>query len=258
METYDVDVRDVDFGYEGEPVLRGVTLQVPRGEFLALLGPNGGGKSTLLRLLLGLLSPRRGAIRVLGRSPSEAAPQVGYVPQDTGVGRIFPISALEVVASGRLKRPGGPRRLGPLDRVAAREALDRLGVGDYAEARMHELSGGQRQRVLIARALVGNPRLLVLDEPTASVDQGTQTLLYDLLHRFCREGGTVILASHDLLALTTHATSVACVQRTLYHHHRNEVTPGMLEMLYGACPVELIAHGVPHRVLHRHGEDREA
>ena len=252
MKTYDVDVQGVDFEYDGEPVLRGVTLRVPPGEFLALLGPNGGGKSTLLRLLLGLLRPSRGTVRVLGLPPAQAAPQVGYVPQETGVERIFPISALEVATAGRLRRPGGPRRFGPEDRAAAREALERLGVGDCASARMHELSGGQRQRVLIARALVGNPRILMLDEPTASVDQKTQGLLYDLLRQFCREGGTVVMASHDLVALTSHATSVACVQGTLYHHPRNEVTQGMLETLYGSCPVELIAHGVPHRVLHRH------
>jgi zinc transport system ATP-binding protein len=249
--TYDVEAENLSFDYGGAPVLTGASFAVPRGEFLAVIGPNGGGKTTLLKILLGLLEPRRGRVRVLGVAPREAARRVGYVPQDVSTGKDFPISVLDAVCMGRLPFPmGRPSRE---DRAKAREALDRLGLADRAEERIGCLSQGQRQRVLIARALAGEPELLFLDEPTASVDGATQASLHDLLRELNRTV-TILMVSHDLTAVSACATAVACVNRTVHYHGSAEVTPEMLTLAYGACPVDLIAHGLPHRVLRTHDE----
>jgi zinc transport system ATP-binding protein len=247
--AYDIEVENLSFDYGGAPVLTGASFFVPRKEFLAVIGPNGGGKTTLLKLLLGLLEPEAGKIRVLGRPPREAASRVGYVPQDTSTGKAFPVSVLDVVLMGRL-----PLRGRAEGRRKALDVLDRLGLADRAGERIGSLSQGQRQRVLIARALAGEPELLFLDEPTASVDGATQTGLHELLRELNREV-TVVMVSHDLTAVSACATAVACVNRSVFYHGEAEVTPEMLNLAYGSCPVDLIAHGVPHRVLRVHDHD---
>ena len=249
--SYDVEVKDLWFSYDGEWTLRGVDLSLARGELLALIGPNGGGKSTLIRVLLGLLSPVRGHVRVLGVEPGVSR-QVSYVPQDTSVRRHFPIRAVDVVALGR-KDPWRP--LTEEDRRLAMEEMERFGVASCGELKMSQLSGGQRQRVLIARAFVSRPRLILMDEPTANLDPGSQELLYRELKAFCDGGGTAIVASHDIMAISSMATSVACIRGTLHYHPAPEVDPGAVLLAYGTCPVELVAHGLPHRVLRPHGEE---
>lgn len=246
-----VDVRGVHFAYANHPVLEDITFQVRGGDFLAVLGPNGGGKTTLLKLLLGLLRPQQGEIRVLGLSPKRAAQRVGYVPQHVNVHDEFPISAEDVVRLGRLPHRSWLRVLSGADEQAVRLAMDRVGLSGFRDRRIGRLSGGQRQRVLIARALVNEPEILFLDEPTASVDRGFQTEFYDLLQKL-NASMTIIVVSHDLSVLSSHARSVACVNRTLYYHDAAELTQGMLEQAYH-CPVELVAHGpLPHRVLKDH------
>lgn len=257
MSEYAFALEDVTYGYGGVSALEGVTLRVPRGEFLAVLGPNGGGKSTLLRLLLGLLEPSAGGLRVLGESPVRAASRVGYMPQFTSSGRAFPISVLQTVLLGRLTGhsywPGWPRR----DKEAALGCLARVGVEDLAGKALSELSGGQRQRVFIARALACEPELLLLDEPTASVDPEGRASLQELLGELAKNL-TVVLVSHDISVISRHVTCVACVNRTVHFHPRPEVTPEMFGMMYHCgphgCPVEMIAHGLPHRVLACHPE----
>jgi len=246
-----VDVRGVHFAYNSHLVLEDVHLQVRRGDFLAVLGPNGGGKTTLLKLLLGILRPQRGTIRVLGEAPGKAARHVGYVPQQTNIHEFFPIIAADVVRLGRLPQRSRWRGFSGLDEDAVRQALERVGMWESRNQRIGRLSGGQRQRVLIARALVNEPEILFLDEPTASVDSRFQTEFYDLLKEL-NASMTIIVVSHDLSVLSSHAKSVACVNRTLFFHDAAELTQGMLEAAYH-CPVELVAHGpLPHRVLKDH------
>ena len=256
-----VTIRDLDFSYNGQPVLRDVNLEIKAGDFMAMIGPNGGGKTTLLRILLGLVAPDRGEVRVLGRPPRTVSHLVGYVPQNVHINQRFPISALDVVLMGLLT-PG--RRWGRhsrQDRLAAQRALETMQMGAYRDRRIGELSGGQRQRVFIARALVTRPQILLLDEPTASIDATGQHAFYEMLNDLSREM-TIVLASHDLMALSRYVKSVACINRSLHYHDQGEITAEMITTMYRCsldenCPVELIAHGIPHRVLKEHSKTGE-
>ena len=248
-----VEVQDLFFSYNGTPVLRDVNFTMGKGDFVAIIGPNGGGKTTLLKLMLGLLKPQRGNIRVFGQPPKEVAPRIGYVPQDIHVNKGFPISVLHTVLIGRLRGGGGWRRFSGEDRILAQQALERAEMWDYRKQRMGALSGGQRQRVFVARALVSEPELLFLDEPTASVDSKGQTDFYEFLKEL-NDRVTIVVVSHDLMVLSTYVKSVACVSGEVFFHDAPEITKDMLEKAYH-CPVELIAHGVPHRVFPVHSEE---
>lgn len=253
MNTPVIKIRDLWFSFKDAPVLSGVNLTIHSGDFLAILGPNGGGKTTLLKLMLGLLKPDQGTVRVFDRPPGEVVHRIGYVPQDVGVKKTFPISVLDVVLMGRL-RPGiGWSRYSSADTSAVQDALDQMEMWELRSRRIEQLSGGQRQRVNIARALVDEPEILLLDEPTSSVDTKGQTDLYDLLEKL-NETMTILVVSHDLSIISSYVKSVACVNRQVFFHDAPEVTADMLEMAY-QCPVELIAHGLPHRVLEHHGDD---
>jgi zinc transport system ATP-binding protein len=250
MDSPVIEVRDLWFSFNGQPVLKEVNLTINPGCFLAVIGPNGGGKTTLLKLMLGLLEPDRGTISVLGNNPKEAAQRIGYVPQGIGVNNTFPISVFDVALMGRMRGGGGWWRFSKKDRMVAQKALERMEMWEYSTHRMEELSGGQRQRVFMARALVAEPEILLLDEPTASVDTKGQTDLYEFLKKL-NESITIIVVSHDLSIVSSYVKSVACVNQQLIFHDAAEVTGEMIEMAYH-CPVELIAHGVPHRVLRDH------
>ena len=254
-----IQIADLDFAYNGQRVLEDVNLEVWEGDFIAMIGPNGGGKTTLLRLMLGLLKPERGRIRVMGEPATRVSHHIGYVPQDVHINRSFPITAMDVVLMGKLAPGKRWSKNAQQDRQDALEALDRIDMAGLAHRRIGELSGGQRQRVFIARALVTRPRLLLLDEPTASIDSKGQTDFFRLLKRLNRDI-TIIVVSHDLLVISTYVKSVACVNRRLHYHRQAEITGDMLETMYPCtveevCPVELVTHGhLPHRVLQHHKE----
>lgn len=265
MSTPAIEISDLWFAYGGTRVLEGVNLTLPAGEFLAVLGPNGGGKSTLLRLLLGLATPGGGGVRVLGSPPGEAGGRIGYLPQFTQVSASFPITVLEAVRLG-LIRPGLLGLGGFVGRAqrrreheAALNALARVGLADHAQRRLSDLSGGQRQRVFIARAIVSGPELLLLDEPTASVDGRSRQELMALLAELNTEM-TIVMVSHDMSTVDGCVTSIACVNRGLHFHADSRLTPDIFAEATGAdpkvgCPVELFAHGkVPHRVVHAHDD----
>jgi zinc transport system ATP-binding protein len=223
-----------------------------------MIGPNGGGKTTLLKLILGLLKPDRGAIRVMGHSPQRASSAIGYVPQDVNINCSFPITAMDVVLMGKLDPGKRWARNTASNRQEALAAMDRLDMADLADKKIGELSGGQRQRVFIARALVTRPKMLLLDEPTASIDTRGQAEFFTLLKEL-NSDITILVVSHDLLVISRFVKSVACVNQDLHFHHHAEITGEMLETMYpctedDVCPVELVAHGLPHRVLKNHQE----
>ena len=256
MKDLIVDIKNVWFAYNGQTVLEDVSLDIRQGDFIAMIGPNGGGKTTLLKLMLGLLRPNKGAIRVLGESSQKASHHIGYVSQDVHINRSFPITAIDVVLMGKLEPGKRWARSSVQDRTDALDALERMEITDYASSKIGELSGGQRQRVFIARALVTQPQVLLLDEPTASIDAKGQAEFYRLLKELNKDI-TILVVSHDLVAISTYVKSVACVNKRLHYHHQAEITGEMLEEMYPCtdeevCPVELIAHGLPHRVLKHH------
>jgi zinc transport system ATP-binding protein len=245
-----IDVNQVWFSFNGQPILQDVDLKVPRGDFLVVIGPNGGGKTTLLKLMLGLLEPTRGIVRVFGQPPRKAAHRIGYVPQNVHINKTFPVSVLDVVLMGRLRSGKGWSRHNRQDRLAAQAALEQLGVWAYRDRRIGELSGGQLQRVFIARALVSAPEVLFLDEAMASIDAQSRGEFYEALTELNRTV-TIVAVSHDMMILSSHVKSVACVNRDLHYHDSGEITQEMLDATY-RCPVDLVAHGVPHRVLCQH------
>lgn len=206
----------VSFGYGRTEVLDDVSFTIPEGTFTALIGPNGAGKTTMLRLLLGLRRPRSGRIAVLGERPGSRGHRIGYVPQKTGVPDGFPLTVADVVLMGRYPRVGYGRRPSRRDREAAREALARVQLEDTRDRRFGELSGGQQRRALIARALVSEPRLLLLDEPTAGLDPAAQARFYDMCCTLQRtEGLTLLAASHDVEVVAKHADTVLLVDGTV-------------------------------------------
>ena len=251
-----VEIKNIWFAYNGQTVLEDVSLDIRPGDFIAMIGPNGGGKTTLLKLMLGLLKPDKGAIRVLGDFTEKASHHIGYVSQDVHINRSFPITAIDVVLMGKLEPNRRWAKSSLQDRTDALDALERMEIADYAGSKIDALSGGQRQRVFIARALVTRPKILLLDEPTASIDTKGQAEFYMLLKELNKDI-TILVVSHDLVAISTYVKSVACVNKRLHYHHQAEITGEMLEEMYPCtdeevCPVELIAHGLPHRVLKHH------
>jgi zinc transport system ATP-binding protein len=235
-----IEIEDVDFAYGAVPVLEGVRLTIGQGEFWGLVGPNGGGKSTLLKLMLGLLRPDRGRIRVLGLPPEQGRLEVGYVPQFATFRRDFPVLVRAVVAMGRLGRAPlvGPWRA--RNRAVVDRALLEAEAVELAHRPVGSLSGGQLQRVLVARALATEPRILLLDEPTANIDQRGERDVFDLLRKL-NERLTIVVVSHDIGFISQYVGHVACLNRTLLCHTTDALTPQALERLYGG-PVRAIAH----------------
>jgi len=235
-----IELKGVTAGYERSPVIEDVDLVMPRGEFLGLVGPNGGGKSTLLRVVLGLLAPWRGSVRLLGRNPRRSRRRVGYVPQYARFSRDFPISVREVVETGRLGRTRGMLGYRAEDRQAAERALSMVELDALAARPIGNLSGGQFQRALIARALACEPELLILDEPTANVDPRAETHLFELLRRLNGYMG-IIVVSHDVAFVTRYVHRVACLNRTLVCHTAETLTAEVMENLYGH-PINAVQH----------------
>ncbi len=253
-----IELDNVSLRSRGQVILDAVTWRLEDGAFVGLIGPNGAGKTVLLKIILGLVRPSAGTVRIFGKPPEEARGLVGYVPQYARFDANFPISVLDVVLMGRL---GKTRTFGGYtaeDREKTRAAIERLELADLAGRQIGKLSGGQLQRVLIARALAAEPKVLLLDEPTASLDTRAGTNLYDILGSLSASM-TIILVSHDIGVISTHVKTIACLNRKLHYHESKEVSSEVLAEVYG-CPIELIAHGHAHRVLphhHHHGHDHD-
>ncbi|QTA91919.1 metal ABC transporter ATP-binding protein [Desulfonema magnum] len=245
-----IEIQNLSFSYRGHPILKNVNLKINERSFVAMIGPNGGGKTTLLKLMLGLLEPDSGIVSIFGESPQHTAHRIGYVPQEIGINKSFPISVMDVVLMGKLRTGRGWSRHSRNDRNAAEKVLEELEMWELRDRRIGELSGGQRQRVFIARALVNDPEILFLDEPTANVDSKGQTEFYEVLKKL-NETAAIIMVSHELMVISSYVKSVACVNENVHYHNAAEITEEMIDMF--CCPVELVTHGkVPHRVLRKH------
>lgn len=235
-----VHVENVRFAYDTEPVLDDVSLYVEDCDFMGLVGPNGGGKTTLLKVILGLLTPQQGLVQIYGKPPQKACSVVGYVPQYINLDKDFPINVLNVVLMGLLSKSSKFGRYKREDKDRAKEALRQVNMLDDWQRPFGDLSGGQRQRVLIARGLVGDPKLLILDEPTAHVDSYSQAQLFDLL-KTLNQTCAIIIVSHDIGFVSAHINKVACLNRKLVLHPTKDFEPDVLEHLYHT-PMKMVDH----------------
>lgn len=251
METV-ISLEQVWAGYPKTPVLEDINLTVNALDFVGLIGPNGGGKTTLIKVLLGLVQPQRGTVKILDRPVTQGRRYIGYVPQLLELDREFPIQVRDVVSMGRLGKRKLFHRYNRKDREIVQRSLEQVGMADKGDRPIGELSGGERQRVYIARALASEPQILLLDEPTANVDSHVQNSIYELLKEL-NQTITIVMISHDLGAISTYVKTVGCLNRRLHYHHDRIITPTMIEQTY-QCPVDLIAHGIPHRVFPEHSD----
>lgn len=247
-----VSLKNVSAGYGSITALDNIDLSIPAGSFTGIIGPNGGGKTTLLKIMLGLLTPWSGQVMIFGRDPKYNRSRIGYVPQAATINRQFPISVRQTVLQGRLAgKQFFFHQYNSADREKVDWCLHKLEVSDLADRQIGQLSSGQWQRVLIARALAVDPILLLLDEPGNGLDSNASSKVYELLKELNQEM-TIIMVTHDTMAISTYVHDIACVNHCLHYHGEPDLSPDLVMQLYG-CPVDLIAHGVPHRVLEDHG-----
>jgi len=236
-----IEIDNVNFTYTREPVLKNVSLSIANEEFIGVVGPNAGGKSTLIKLILGLMEPDSGTITVLGTSPEDARSRIGYVPQyPTFSRRDFPINVRDTVLMGRLGISNWYGGYSRDDHSIATDAMNAVEVLDIANRPIGSLSGGQLQRVLIARALACKPEILILDEPTANIDMRVEEDIFGLLKQY-NDHMTIIVVSHDIGFISGYVDRVACLNQVLVCHTTNEISGKTIEELYGT-PVKMIHH----------------
>ncbi|MFZ5452973.1 MAG: metal ABC transporter ATP-binding protein [Thermodesulfobacteriota bacterium] len=258
MPEVAVELQNVWVFFNGLPALEEVNLEIETGKYVGVLGPNGAGKSTLLKVILGLLAPTRGQVLVFGEEPQKLRHRgevVGYLPQRPLSNPHFPVSVLDVVLMGRYGRVGLLRRPAPRDRKIALLNLERVGIPHLADRAIGEISGGEQQRVFIARALCVEPRLLVLDEPTVSLDACAQDDVFELVQRLKEELQlTILMVSHDIGAVARHVDDIVCINRRIHVHQAPPIGRLGLESAFG-CSVEYLFHGeIPHRVVKVHDD----
>lgn len=248
-----IEVNNVNFSYYKTTVLEDINFKIEENDFVGIIGPNGGGKTTFIKLLIGLLKPDSGSIKVFGKPVKKLNRQVGYVPQSFNFDNNYPINVKEVVMMGRLNSEIPFSKSNESNTKIVEECLSKVDMLQFKNELIGNLSGGQKQRVLIARALAVKPKILILDEPTASVDSKAGKNFYDLLDELNKEM-TILMVSHDIGVVSQYVKKIACLNKQLVFHNTKEISREMLESTY-QCPVDLIAHGLPHRILdeHEHG-----
>jgi zinc transport system ATP-binding protein len=250
-----LSIESVSAGYGDEIILKDIDLDIYSHDFIGIIGPNGGGKTTLLKVMMGLLKPVRGKIVFPGESLSGSRNLFGYLPQLSKSDNKFPILAHEVVMSGLVRRDRWINIPTKTEKDSVRAIMEKTGVYHLRDKVIGDLSGGQMQRVYLARAIVASPRLLVLDEPNTYVDSNFEKDLYELLLEFNKEMAIVVV-SHDLGMVSSYVKTIACVNRGLHYHHSNVITEELMNAYN--CPIDLIAHGeLPHRILKDHQHDHE-
>ncbi len=248
-----IEIKSLNVGYEGRTVLHDVNLNVYDRDFLGIIGPNGGGKTTLVRCILGLLASQSGQIIFHPRRPRPAGQgfSIGYLPQYTSIDRKFPISVQEVILSGLSGLKGPMARFTKEDRLLAQQVARRMGLSGLERRPIGTLSGGQLQRTLLGRAVISDPEVVILDEPSTYLDRHFEAQLYQLLTDLNRQCA-IILVSHDIGTVLRQVKSIACVNGTLDYHPDTGITAEWLERNF-QCPIDLLGHGnLPHRVLGRH------
>jgi len=251
--NYAIEIKNLTVYYNKTCALSDINLAVAEKDFLAIIGPNGGGKSTLVKSVLGIVKPQRGEIKIFGQDQEKYTAPIGYVSQFSHFIHDFPISVIDVILTGRLQgKTGLFHRYSKTDYEIAEGMLEKLNITHLRNRQISQLSGGQFQKVMILRALATEPELLFLDEPTANVDNDSKTHIYEFLKEINRSV-TIILITHDTAAISSYVKNVACLNKKLYYHGEIELDNEIIQKTFG-CPVDLIAHGVPHRVLRDHGE----
>lgn len=241
-----LELKNITAGYERETILHQVNLAIDKQDFIGIIGPNGGGKTTLLKVILGLLKPFSGEV-IYHTSKQNL---FGYLPQNSRFDQNFPIHVTEVVLSGLMSEKGLHKSYTRNDRHRAWELLEKYGMYDYRRTPIGDLSGGQMQRVFLCRAIISSPKMLILDEPTTYVDSNFEKEFYPILEEL-NKNMSIVMVSHDLGTICSYVKTIACVNRGLHYHHSNLITPEQLQSYN--CPIELITHGkVPHRVLSEH------
>ncbi len=249
---YALEVENLSVKYDNNYALKNITMSIKEGDYLGIIGPNGGGKTTLLKAILNLIDHNCTKINFFGKNFSETQQLISYVPQISKVDRTYPISVIEVVLGSKLKKSLNPfYRYTKQDRENALESLNMVGIKHLASRQIQKLSGGEFQRLLIARAIAVSPKLLLLDEPTANVDPASRNIIYDLLDKLNNEGVTIIMVSHDTMAISSKVKNIACISEDLIYHGGPQLSQNVIDKMYG-CPIDLLAHGVPHRVLPQH------
>lgn len=252
-----LQIKNLSVVLGGHTVLQDISFDVMEDDFFAIIGPNGGGKTILMKTILGLIKPSKGEILIRGKNIVESDEVIGYVPQVLHFDINFPISAFEVAMMGRLSQSGLFKKYSKEDKEKVLKSLDEVGVNKEVYMKPFvKLSGGQKQRVLIARALVSDPEFIFLDEPTASVDPVTNEKINVLFRDLNKAGKTIFMVTHDIGAISQFITKVGCLNRELHFHGGKEITKEMVHSAYG-CYVDLVSHGVPHRVLDKNKHTQE-
>lgn len=244
-----IELTQVDAGYNGEPVLKDVNLEIFSNDFIGVIGPNGGGKTTLVKTLLGLIQPMKGSLTNFMQVGGTFLP-IGYLPQINRIDTKFPISVGDVVLSGYMNRDRLFRKFSRAEREQAESIMQEMGLGAIRKKPIGELSGGQMQRAFLARAIVSSPKLLILDEPNTFVDNTFESELYKRL-KTLNDSMAIVVVSHDVGMISSHVKTIACVNRELHYHRSNRISEAQLRAYN--CPIQLITHGdVPHTVLEHH------
>jgi zinc transport system ATP-binding protein len=243
-----LEMNSVSVSYGSNIALQDADLKVYDNDFIGVIGPNGGGKTTLLKVILGLVKPVKG--KVVFNQELQGSNKIGYLPQMSTGDNNFPVTVKDVILSGLMIRKGLISMMSLSDKKKARQVIEELGLAELENSSLSELSGGQLQRVFLGRAVIGEPRLLLLDEPGNFVDTNFETDFYEKL-RVLNSRMAIMMVSHDVGTISAHIKSFACVNRHLHYHPSSEITNEEL-MAYG-CPIQLITHGeVPHTVLKKH------
>lgn len=246
-----IDITHLSAGYESKVALRNINLSIYERDFLGIIGPNGGGKTTLIKLILGLLKPREGEIRFFRDGQQVNGITMGYLPQYNAIDKKFPISVYEVILSGLSSQKSLMSSFTKEHHQQVRQVIIHMGLEGLEKRAIGQLSGGQLQRALLGRAIVSNPEVVILDEPNTYIDKQFESRLYELLEEINKERA-IILVSHDIGTVISNVKSIACVNETLDYHPDTKVGEEWLSQNF-ACPIELLGHGdLPHRIIKKH------
>lgn len=249
-----IEIVSLTAGYGNNIVLKDVRLDIFEDDFIGIIGPNGGGKTTLLKAIIGLIEPLKGTVHRIDTGSKRKF--IGYLPQTSQTDMRFPIKVRDVVLSGLMKKESMVGKYSPEEVDSAEHCMHRTGIFELRKKNIGGLSGGQLQRVFLSRALVSSPRLLILDEPSTFVDGNFESELYNILNEL-KDKMAIVMVSHDIGMVSSYVKSIACVNRQLHYHRSNVITDEILKVYN--CPIDLITHGdLPHRVLSKHKHSHES